>query len=179
MSKKKLLTDALTQILATGSLDPETVVPKAAEAATPTPEADPASVPVVPEAVASTPADGLTEYLKAEITSLKAALAEKELASTALQAKVAAYSVDNVVGLKAALGSIIKQISVPLNATVIGVDEFNGAQLVGTFNELQAKLSAHFKPGAKSTAASDEPDNLDVKKAPPPPARLTSAARFK
>lgn len=173
MTKKKILTDALTLALASEVLVPDAAATKPEDELTP----DPAPV-VVPVAAAEAAVDGLTAYLKSEVVTLKAALAEAQTTNTTLQAQVTAFTGDNVPAMKAALGSVIKLIAVPLNATVIGLDDFNGAQLVATYNQLQTQLTANFKPGAKSSSASDEPAPENAPQAPPPQT-LTKAARFK
>jgi hypothetical protein len=178
MSKRRTLTDALTQALA--SVDPtDPVVPDAA--AKPAEEAPPAepTPSAVPVVAAETAANALTDYLKSEIVTLKASLTEAQTANAALQAQVTAFAGDNVPAMKATLGSVIKLIAVPLNATVIGLDGFNGAQLVSTYNELQTQLNANFKPGAKSSAASDEPTTAPVKPTAANVNPITPAARVR
>ena len=179
MSKKKILTDAMTQALA--SVDPvdpvgAVVVPETA-ATKPEDEVVPETAPVVPLAAAEQ-VDGLTAYLKSEVAALKVSLAEAQTANAALQAQVITFANDNVPAMKAALGSVIKLIAVPLNATVIGLDGFNGAQLVATYNELQTKLTDNFKPGAKSSTALGESGAAPVKPTAANVNPLTPAARI-
>ena len=183
MPQKKVLTDALTQILATGSLDPnkDVVVPDVTDTkaeADPMPDPTPTVVPTT--AAAGEPGEGLTTYLKAEVATLKSTLTETQAANTALQAQVAAYAADNVQGLKVALGNVVKRLSVPLNAVLPGIDTYSGSQLVGAYDELNAKLSLIVAPGAKSsTSASDPAAPKTEAQATVPPQKLTTAARFK
>jgi hypothetical protein len=186
MSKKKLLTDALTLALATGSLEPVEVpvvlvVPEAV--ATPPADAPPVEpTPAVLSAVLTAePVDGLAAYLKSELATVKTTLAEAQQANIALQAQVATYAADNVPGMKVALTSVINRLSVPLNAVLVGVENFNGAQLVGAFDTLNAKLSASFSPGAKASTAAHDPSVKTPTTVVPTPANvnpLTSAARI-
>ena len=185
MTQKKVLPDALAQALMGGAplVDPVSpdpakpeVIGEKVEEVTP---AEPATATPAVEAAAT---DGLATYLKGEIATLKtelttaaAALTESQKANTALQAQVAAFAADNVPGLKTALGNVVQRLSVPLNAVLVGVESFTGAQLVGAYETLNAKLGTQLSAGAKSVTHETSAKPAEVNPSAVP---LTQAARI-
>ena len=124
--------------------------------------APPATTASAPPVTASE--DALVSHLKAEAADLRAQLSTLTEAGVRQRSEVERLTADlatanttlaardaDIATLRGIATQVCEKMSIPLNASTVGMADMSNTQLAARFTELSADMQKHFSAGAKSS----------------------------